>query len=299
MGPFTSCSGQKASTVIIVLKTSRNSAAHFSVGQVVLNSVELLRVGDTKKILPGRQYMHSLFHLDRPSATITIRNHGCPSAQPQYNYLKPYFATDPFFKEVGTTKKLQSAGLLLTIEHQEADALIGDMLSSADFQTAFALLESAYHSLTGNQVERLFHLSSGQERYDKLLEKARARHGQLVDLIQPVFDEAARQNRLVNLRGYLKGGDQRYFLALLLNVPRRDMILELVKQRFPEKDAVETVLAWINELASTKLMGSGQANILGIENFDETALFARRRVPKLRRQSLGPNKRAFEEEPQG
>src|SRR5688500_14266004 len=41
----------------------------FSVGEVELLTVELLNVNDIKHIRPGSQYIHSLFHLERPSAT--------------------------------------------------------------------------------------------------------------------------------------------------------------------------------------------------------------------------------------
>src|SRR4030095_10603662 len=67
----------------------RRITPHFSVGRVCLNSVELLKEGDIRTIIPGRRFIHSLFHLDRPSATITIRTYETPSALPQYDFLKP------------------------------------------------------------------------------------------------------------------------------------------------------------------------------------------------------------------
>ena len=57
--------------------------AHFSVGRVLLKGVEGLGRGDIRRILPGREFIHALFHLDHPSATITIRTHQTPSALPQ------------------------------------------------------------------------------------------------------------------------------------------------------------------------------------------------------------------------
>src|SRR5262249_45339755 len=67
--------------------------------------------------------------------------------------------------------------------------------------------------------------------------------------------------------------EHRFFLALLLNIPDRQKILDLVKQRFPEQDPVATVVDWVEELANTKLAGSHEPNVLGIENFDEDYLF--------------------------
>jgi hypothetical protein len=247
-------------------------SARFSVGRVVLNSVECLRVGDVRRILPGRQYIHALFHLDRPSATITVRTYNNPGAQPQYSYHKPYFALDPFFREPTLIKKLQTINLLLTIKHPDVDAFVGDLISASDFQTSYFLLDVVRNHLTGDAVAKMFHLSSGQERYKRLVDKARARHGQLVDLIGPVVEEMQRQTNLIQRRGYLTGSDHRFFLALLLNVPGRAMILDLVRQRFPSQDPIETVAEWVEELSTTKLLGSTEPNVLGIDTLDETAL---------------------------
>src|SRR2546426_3345089 len=46
---------------------------HFLLGQVSLRDVELLRAGDIRTIIPGKEHIHSLFHLDRPPCTITVR----------------------------------------------------------------------------------------------------------------------------------------------------------------------------------------------------------------------------------
>ena len=53
---------------------------HFSAGKITLEEVQLLSLNDVRTIRPGRNFIHSLFHLDRPSATITIRTDHTPSA---------------------------------------------------------------------------------------------------------------------------------------------------------------------------------------------------------------------------
>ena len=50
------------------------------------------------------------------------------------------------------------------------------------------------------------------------------------------------------------------------------MILDLVRQRFPAQDPIETVAGWVEELSTTKLLGSTEPNVLGIDTLDETAL---------------------------
>ena len=159
------------------------------------------------------------------------------------------------------------------MRHPQADELIGEALSCSDFQTAFSILDLAYGSLMNNQLERAFGLSTGRDRFDALLEIARRRHGEIVDLILPVFEEVKRQQNLIQRRGQITSNEHRFFLALLLNVPDRVKVLELVRQRFPEQDPVNTITGWVEELANTKMVGSNESNVLGIDCFDDDYLF--------------------------
>ena len=246
---------------------------HFIIGDILLENVELLEQGKIKRILPGRNYIHSLFHLDRPSVSICIRTYYTVSGTPQYKYHKPYFAVDPFFREPLTIKQIQSAALLLNMQHLEADNMIRDLLSRSDFQTAFGLLDLARGRLTTDHLAKQFGLATGEERLQELVAAARRRHGALVDFMQPVFEEAERQHNLVHRRGQVTSNEHRFFLAVLLNVPDRVKLLDVVKQRFPESDPVNTILDWVEELANTKLAGSAEPNVLGINDFDEDYLF--------------------------
>jgi hypothetical protein len=272
----------------------RKINAHFLVGQLDLQKVELLEKGEIREILPGRRYIHSLFHLDRPSATVIIRTRQTPTSLPQYKYHKPYLAVDPFFQEESLIKKVQSVSLLLNIKHREADELIGELLSSSDFQTAFAVLDLAFGPLTNDRLERAFGLSTGKERFASLVEIARRRHGELIDFILPVFEELQRQTYIVFRRGQMTSNEHRFFLALLLNVPDRVKVLELVRQRLPEQDPVNTIMDWVEELANTRVAGSAEPNVMGINNYDEDYLFVFQGL--LEGRTLDQIKRAFAEE---
>src|SRR5262249_5281867 len=151
--------------------------------------------------------------------------------------------------------------------------MINDLLAGSDFQTSFAILDLARGHLSGSRLENAFGISTGEEQFQTLLDTARRRHGHLVDLILPVFEEAKRQTNLVHRRGHITSNEHRFFLALLLNVPSREKLLDMVGRRFPERDPIETVIDWMEELANTKLWGSPEPNVLGIENFDDDYLF--------------------------
>jgi len=246
---------------------------HFSAGELTLEEVQLLKLKDVRTIRAGRNFIHSLFHLDRPSATITIRTEHTPSAALQYDYRKPHFALDPFFRNPALIKKLQTVGLLLGMKHKETDVMIGELVSNSDFHTAYFVLAETFQQLKNNEMDALFGLSTGKDRFKAILEKCRTAHGALADLVLPVLEEQERQMSIIQRRGTITSDAHRFFLALLLNVPSREKILQLVKQRYPDQDPVETILDWVEELARTRVLGSKETNALGMAEFDDTYVF--------------------------
>ncbi|HSS20753.1 MAG TPA: hypothetical protein VLL54_11810 [Pyrinomonadaceae bacterium] len=246
---------------------------HFSAGRLILEEVQLLKFKDVRPIRAGREFIHSLFHLDRPSATITIRTEYTPSASLQYDYRKPYFALDPFFRNASLAKKLQTIGLLLGMKHKDADAMITELVCSSDFHTAYVVLAETYEQLQRNELDSLFGLSIGKDRFKAILNQCKTVHGELTDLVLPVLEEQERLRNIVQRRGTITTEAHRFFLALLLNVPDRKRILDLVQQRYPEQNPVEMILDWIEELGRTRVLGSKETNALGMPEFDDTYVF--------------------------
>jgi hypothetical protein len=196
-----------------------------------------------------------------------------PSAAVQYFYLKPYFALDPFFKNAVLTKKLQTIPLLLGMKHKHADAMIGDLVCSSDFHTAYLVLAETFKQLQSNEMDSLFGLSTGKDRFKDILKRCKAIHGDLTDLILPSLEEHERQSSIIQRRGTITTEAHRFFLALLLNVTNREKVLELVQQRYPNQDPVETILDWVEELGRTRVLGSKETNALGMPEFDDSYVF--------------------------
>lgn len=246
---------------------------HFAVGELTLEDVQLLKLKDVREIRPGRNFIHSLFHLDRPSATITIRTLFTPSAALQFDYRKPNFALDPFFRNTVLTKKLQTLALLLGTKHKDADELISDLVCNSDFHTAYLVLAETFQQLKNSEMDALFGLSLGKDRFKAILEKCKTVHGELTDLILPVLEEQERQMSIIHRRGTITSEQHRFFLALLLNISSRTKILELVKERYPSQEPVETILDWVEELGRTRVLGSRETNALGMAEFDDSYVF--------------------------
>jgi hypothetical protein len=241
-------------------------------GEMSLKVCELLKVGDVKEIRAGRQYIHSLFHLDQPSATIVVRTEKSPLHLPQFSYHKPYIALDPFFDDESTVKKLQSLGPLFQINHPDTDRLIKDLLDGADFQTSFAVLSTIHSHMSGSLLGELFNLEGPAARFANFLSIVKQRHGAKAGRLEKVFEHRDRVNDLVRRRSFVTNSEHRFFFALLLNIDERDRILDLVKSRFPDADPIEKILDWTYDLAQTRVVGVNIPNALGIEGFHDIDL---------------------------
>jgi hypothetical protein len=238
-------------------------------GEVNFENCELLKVGDVRQILPGREFIHGLFHLDQPSATVVVRTTLSPLHQPQFDYRKPFLAIDPFFVEPTTTKKLQSVSMLLRAKHPDADKTISNLLETADFHSTYTILSGIRHLLQNDPLKQLFEPAPAEDRYEKLFETVRKRHGALAETFPKVFAEQEKSAEIIQRRSYISDPEHRFFFALLLNVEGKGRIQSLVKERFPNADPVEKILEWVSALSQTKVLGQHHSNAIGIEGFDE------------------------------
>lgn len=245
---------------------------HLLVGDVRLQDVSLLEVGDTREINAGPRFIHSLFHLERPSVTITVRTRHAPLDQVQYRYLKPCLAVDDQCEDEALVRKVQTVSLLLVLDHPDADALINALVAESDFQTAFLVLSEAFGHLGRNPVESLFGLTRSRDRFDAMLGQAAARHGALARRLPAVFAERQREAEIIRRRKMVDGPQHRFLLALLLNVQDREKLIALVAQRFPEGDPVDRLLAWVEEIAAVRVIGQREPNALGIADFGRAHL---------------------------
>jgi hypothetical protein len=243
------------------------------IGDLNLKACRLLEIGDVQEIWAGRRYIHGLFHLDQPSATIVVRTYRSPLAMPQYNYEKPHLAIDPFFEEPSTVKKLQALTALIRARHPDTDRMILEWLEAADFQTSFAILSKVKSYLNVVGIEQFFNLSDSQTRFEKFLEATKKRHGERADVFPKIFRHQDKLNQILRQRALVTNPEHRFFLALLLNVEGKERIFSLVKERFPEAEALDKILDWTYDLAQTKVFGSNMPNALGVEDFDDMDLF--------------------------
>lgn len=212
-------------------------SAHLRVGTLRVKTTELLEVGSTVPIVSGGEYIHSLFHLDTPSVTVVIRTHTDPGTGPQFTYLPPHLAVDPFYNDALTTRRKQLLDVLEKIEEPSYGDLVAEMIADLDFERGFFILQNGMGCLRG------------QGRWEEVWGVFAAKHGALAKYVEPTLDEIVWRDTIAGYRSVITEVEHRFFLALLLNVPSRAGILEFVGQRYPEP-AIETVMRWAEELSN-------------------------------------------------
>lgn len=243
------------------------------IGKVNLKVCELLDVGAVQEIWAGKRYIHSLFHLEMPSATIVVRTDRSPLHLPQFAFEKPNLAIASFFEQPTTTKKLQILAAAFRAKHPEADRMAIEVLESTDLQTSFAVLSRLRHLVGANQLEQLFKIEGSTSRFQKFLDVVARRHGKNGKIFGPIFDRLAAIDEIVGRRSFVTNPEHRFFMALLMNLDDRSHIFSLIKQRFPDADPVEKVLDWVFDLAETRVVGVETSNALGIPNFGDAEMF--------------------------
>jgi hypothetical protein len=232
---------------------ARPVSAHFRLGNLKLKRTQLLATGSTVPIISGGSCIHSLFHLETPSVTVVVRTHSDPGTGPQFTYLPPHIAVDPFFTDALTSRRTQLLDVLERTGDPAYAGLVVKMVRELDFERGFFVLQNG-----------MAHLRS-LGKWDVAWVAFQKKHGALANPVLPTLGEIIRRDTLVGFRSAVTDIEHRFFLALLLNVPTRANLLALVAERY-SGDPVETVIRWAAELAGMSDFGTA---VLDAEMPDE------------------------------
>jgi hypothetical protein len=221
----------------------RPISAHFRLGDLKLRHTQLLATGSTVPIVSGGACIHSLFHLETPSVSVVVRTHSDPGTGPQFTYLPPHVAVDPFFTDALTARRTQLLDVLERTDDRGYAKIVRAMVAELDFERGFFILQNC-----------LGHLRA-LGAWEGVWKAFQKKHGTLADPVLPTLEEIIWRDTLVGFRGSVTDVEHRFFLALLLNVSTREALLQLVAERYPG-DAAATVLRWAAELAEMSDFGN-------------------------------------------
>jgi hypothetical protein len=212
-------------------------------GELRFASSELLRPGDVRAIEPGRGHLHSLFHLDRPSLSVVVRTNSEPRHDPQYSYLKPGLAIDPFYRPQPLETQVALLESLAEVDRPLFGSAALALIRGGDFWVALRVIALALRELPEAPQTR------------ELVACAVERHGDRIDHVVAAAEEQRRQADIVARRATVRDPEHRFFLALLLNAPNRDVVFDLIANRVPGADPPAEVVGWVRELAAEGLLG--------------------------------------------
>jgi hypothetical protein len=225
-------------------------------GELTAGRSELLRVGEVRPIVSGDRFIHSLFHLERPSVTLVVRTRRDEGTSPQYSYLHPGIAYDPFIPE-GRAWRLARLLDVLDPRSPQTLQLLADLVDRAELGAVVAILMHWFH------VHAVDPAMS-----ETLLAVVARRHAALAIRLRLALKEARRQALIVHRRRSHHRADLRFFLALLLNVGDRTRILEFVEQQLPGEDPLDRIIAWIEDLMAAPAADPDRARGTGRFEYD-------------------------------
>lgn len=217
---------------------------HLSLGSTHLRQAEILKVGDTREILAGSQFIHTTFHLDAPTISVVVRTTSESNQMPQYSYLPPAIAYNDV-DTVAVLKRREQVLAMLVSAGRLADyhARLRSLLKGCDTFAAFRYLLQASALIKEN------------EPLGELVREAAASHSKLLKYLAPSLEHGRRQWEILRLRDKIQDVNARFVLALLANVSDRAVLLALINERYPGEDAIEKFTACMKHVSSQGHLG--------------------------------------------
>jgi hypothetical protein len=217
-------------------------SSRMMLGELQFISCELLNHGEVRAIRAGNEFIHSLFHLDRPSISVVVRTIKEIEYGPQYSYQKPGVALDSFYKPEPFLTQLRVLGALRKTDVALYWGTAQTIISTCDLWMALMVLRLAHREPTDSQPRQ------------NLVRLAQERHGDRIKYLLEALMEQDREMKIIALRESVHEAEYRFFLALLLNGLARDAIYNLILKRYPNEEPDALVLRWIKGLVERKLI---------------------------------------------
>ena len=206
------------------------------IGELSGQRSTLCRTGHIQPIRAGQQFIHSLFHLDRPSISIVVRTYDDARAPLQYEYSPVGLAHAPFQKSPARVRAVQLVQMLRTLEHHRFEQSIKELLASPDPVTVFAAMR-ACAGMPDAVVMRLL---------------LPAREDAMADRLWRWFCDAKRISGIKKARQFVKAPGLRFLLAVLMNVRTRADALKMVREYAPSEDPAVQLVRWLAELSQMR-----------------------------------------------
>lgn len=213
---------------------------HLVAGDLQAGAPEILRPGAVRTIAAGFEFVHALFHLERPTLTFVVRNN-VDLPYPQYSYMRPGLGWDQLNVDLRDGKRRQALSALLRLDAPTAYRVVADAVESGPPWLGFLF------------VRDLMEQAGWTEQLARLCGRLEHRLPALEGVLPAALADEAQQRSVLQRRAMLRGPDQRLFLALLANLPDRQSVEVVLQALHPLRRPQDVLWEAIADLASPEL----------------------------------------------
>jgi hypothetical protein len=203
-------------------------------GNLTLKHARLLNAGDACEIALGDRFIHSVFHLEVPTVSVVIRTPERNSeGPPPFSYYRSGIARVPFYVSELLKRQTQFLELTYRLSPTDFERRLADCIGRLDCYSVFEILAG-------------LSIRIGNEPLEPAFELAIARHGEIIGLLEEeTFASGKERRALHEQRARLEDQELRFALALLQEVPTRNAIIDVIRQRSPDLEPLDAMLGWI------------------------------------------------------
>ena len=239
---------------------SRFINARLRLGTAPPQTIELLDQGDTRTIHSGNAMTHSLFHLESPSITIVVRTYTDAHANPQLSISPPSIAYDPFATTSEEKRFEQLLNLVRKTDKQAFKSLLLERMSDLNI------------AVIGDMGPRWYNLLEDADSQQAFIAAVRQAHGdEFADALPPAALRQAADEHGARIRHKITNPDLRFFVAVLINAPDRNFLVQLLAERFGQSSPNQLIFKCVFELFQAGLL-KHQIKSNGIEDIVEHCL---------------------------
>ena len=255
-GAFQVLAGQSIETTFR-FTPSHDFDGRVQLGQLSAGGSELRSTGDVCAVPAGPVYIHSLFHLARPSVTLVVRTYRDPNPGKQFTYSPAGVAFDFLSEDQNRDRVVQAVEMLRKTEHPAFESRVGDLIGRSNVNTGFSIIRACAKACDNATLERLTARVSDPEAGRRIRDWAVQRR---------------RIEFLISRRNLIHDPSLRFLLAVLLNARRRSDALALTSRFTSDDDPARRIAAMLRALGGITMrlrLGSEpfEPNVLGLPPF--------------------------------
>jgi hypothetical protein len=191
------------------------------IGDLHLCNSEILEPGSIRRIETGARFIHANFHIVRPTVTMVIRTQSRTDPTPQFAYHHPYIAKEPFLGKDLRTRQ---------------ERLIEFVSRTGQCNLVEHAVDTVWPDPTLIETFDILHLPVVMRdpvRLDRALARAADRHPTFATEVAATIREDLRREKGMILFRQPLSADQRFVVALLINLQSVEMILRHLAAEFP------------------------------------------------------------------